>query len=308
MTDIPKPIIVLGTGRCGSTVFHHLLTGHPQVMWLSNFCERFPDKPAWNRRAVSAMGNPLVRRLLGDRILPSEAYEFWDKYTYGFSTPCRDLMREDVTPRMKEQVRQAIGRMLTPARNRLLVKIAGWSRIGFLNEIFGDAKFIHIVRDGRSVTNSLLHVNFWPGWRGPQSWGAGLLSAEDQAVWEGYNRSFVALAALQWKIRTRAIDAARQALAPTRYWEVKYEDFCSRPLETLGEVLKFAELPESAAFERHVQATPIKDSNRWRDDLTPTQQAILDDILREDLQRHGYEVAPSRQARDSLATSSPQPR
>ena len=29
-------------------------------------------------------------------------------------------------------------------------------------------------------------------------------------------------------------------------------------------------------------------SQRWRDDLTPGQQAILDDLLREDLRRYGY--------------------
>lgn len=289
MTQISKPIVILGTGRCGSTVFHRLLARHPQVMWLSGFCERYPAKPALNRWAVTAMGNPLLRRVLGGRIQPGERYRFWDRYAYGFSTPCRDLVREDVTARIKKQVRAAVEPMLTPRRNRLLVKIAGWSRIGFLNEIFEDAKFIHIVRDGRAVTNSLLHVSFWPGWRGPQSWGAGLLSPEDQAVWERYNHSFIALAALQWKIRTRAIEAARQELDPKRYSEVRYETFCEHPLETFREVLEFAELPRSAAFEDHIKAAPIKDSNRWRDDLTTAQQAILNELLREDLLRHGYD-------------------
>jgi hypothetical protein len=290
MTPISKPIIILGTGRCGSTVFHHLLSSHPQVMWLSNFCQRYPEKPTWNRRAVTAMGNPLLRRIFGDRILPGEVYRFWDRYTYGFSKPCRDLVREDVTPRMRKQVRAAVAQMFTPTRQRLLVKIAGWSRIGFLNAIFEDAKFIHIVRDGRAVTGSLLHVDFWPGWRGPQSWGAGLLSAEDQAVWENHDRSFLALAALQWKIRMRAIEAARQALDPERYCEVRYEAFCEQPLETCRRVLEFAELPPSAEFERRVKTTSIRNSNRWRDDLTVEQQAMLDDVLRDDLLRYGYSV------------------
>lgn len=290
MTQIPKPIIVLGTGRCGSTVFHHVLSAHPGVMWLSNLCQRYPTKPAWNRRAVTAMGSPLVRRILGWRILPSEAYRFWDRYTYGFGSACRDLVQADVTPRMKKQVRAAIAPMLTSERSRLLVKIAGWSRIGFLDEIFPDAKFVHIVRDGRAVTSSLLHVDFWRGWQGPQNWNAGMLSPEDQAVWEGHDRSFVALSALQWKIRTRAIEAARCQIDPARFREIKYETFCERPLETCREVLEFAELAPSAAFDQHVQAAEIKDSNRWRDDLTDAQQAIVEDLLRDDLRRHGYDV------------------
>jgi omega-hydroxy-beta-dihydromenaquinone-9 sulfotransferase len=286
---ITKPIIIVGTGRCGSTVFHRLLATHPQLMWLSGFSLKYPTKPTWNKWAVEAMGNPLLRRLFGERIRPGECYRFWDTYAYGFSEPCRDLVRTDVTTRVKKRVRGAIQPMLTPARNRFLAKITGWPRIGFLNEIFEDAKFIHIIRDGRAVANSLLHVSFWRGWYGPQGWRAGLLSAEDQATWESYDRSFVALAGLEWRIQMRAIDAAREKLDPKLFYEVKYEDFCRQPLETYRQVLEFAELPESAELERQVKAASIEStSNRWRDDLTPGQQAILDDLLREDLRRYGY--------------------
>jgi hypothetical protein len=289
MIKITKPVIIVGTGRCGSTVFHRLLATHPQLMWLSGLSVRYPTKPAWNRWAVTAMDNPLLRRLFGERIRPSEGYPFWDAYAYGFSEPCRDLLRTDVTARVKKQVRAALEPMLTPRRNRLLVKITGWPRIGFLNEIFEDARFIHIVRDGRAVASSLLHVQFWRGWYGPQGWRAGLLSPEDQATWESYDRSFTALAGLEWRIQMRAMEAARRVLDPKLFFEVKYEEFCQEPLETYRRVLEFAELPGSAELERQVEAASIKStSNRWRDDLTTGQQAILDDLLREDLLQYGY--------------------
>lgn len=292
MNTITKPIIIVGTGRCGSTLFHRLLARHPQVMWLSGFCDRYPTRPEWNRRAVTAMRNPFLHRMLGAKIQPGECYRFWDKHAYGFSEPCRDLVRTDVTARVKQQVRAAMGSMLTPTCSRLLVKITGWPRIGFLDEIFQDAKFIHIVRDGRAVASSLLHVNFWRGWYGPQGWRAGLLSPEDQATWEGYGRSFTALAGLEWRIQMRAIEAARQELDPQRFSEVKYETICQKPLETCRRILDFAELPSSAEFEREVSAASIRDmSNRWRDDLTAGQQDLLDDLLREDLPRYGYHTA-----------------
>jgi sulfotransferase family protein len=292
MTRITKPIIIVGTGRCGSTVFHRLLAKHPEVMWLSAICDRFPTRPAWNRRVVTAMRNPLFRWLLGGKIQPSECYRFWDRHAYGFSEPCRDLVDTDVTTRVKRQVLGAMESLLTPTCSRLLLKITGWPRIGFLNEIFEDARFIHILRDGRAVASSLIHVDFWRGWYGPQGWRAGLLSPEDQAIWEEYDRSFTALAGLEWRIQMRALEAARQAVDPERFCEVKYEEFCQQPLETCRRVLEFAELPRSAEFEREVRATSIKDmSNRWRDDLTEAQQVLLDDLLREDLPRHGYLVA-----------------
>lgn len=291
MTKLTKPIIIVGTGRCGSTMFHRLLAAHPGVMWLSGLCDRYPTRPAWNRRVVEAMGNPLVRRFLGNRIQPGECYRFWDKHAYGFSEPCRDLLATDVSVRVKKQVRGATQAMLTPARNRLLIKITGWPRIGYLNEIFEDARFVHIVRDGRAVASSLLHVNFWRGWHGPQSWRAGLLSPDDRATWERYHRSFAALAGLEWRIQMRAIEAARQTLDPKRFFEVRYESFCDQPLETSRQVLEFAELPGSMEFERHIKAASIKNmSSRWRNDLTAGQQALLDDLLGEDLRRYGYDA------------------
>lgn len=289
MPKIIKPIIIVGTGRCGSTLFHRLFATHPQMMWLSPICYKYPDRPEWNRMAVTAMDQPLLRRLFGGKIRPGENYRFWDKYAYGFSEPCRDLVRSDVSARVKKQVRAAFEPMLTDKRNRLLLKITGWSRIGFLNEIFEDARFVHMLRDGRAVASSLLHVSFWRGWYGPQGWRAGLLSPEDQATWESYDRSFTVLAGIEWRIQMRAMEAARQKLDPSRFLEVKYETFCEHPVENFRRVLEFAEVPWSDAFEREIRSASIKStSNRWRDDLAPAQQTILDDLLHEDLRRYGY--------------------
>ncbi|MBA3444885.1 MAG: sulfotransferase [Gemmatimonadales bacterium] len=294
---VTKPIFIVGTGRCGSTAFHNLLARHPDTMWLSGFAEKFPDKPAWNRRAVTAVGNPLVRGMLGNRIKPGENYGFWYRHAYGFAEPGRDMVRADVTPRVRKQVRRVIEAMLTPRHSRMLVKLTGWSRIGFLNEIFDDAKFIHIVRDGRAVASSLLHISSWQwrGWYGPYSWRYGPLSPEDQAAWEASDRSFAVLAGLQWRIHTRSLEAARQMIDARRFLEVRYETLCEQPLETCRRAAEFAELPQSASFEQHVRSAPIKDMTaRWRTDLSAEQQGVLTTLLRDDLLRYGYEVSPPR--------------
>lgn len=292
--EVPQPIFIVGTGRCGSTVFHRVLGRHPQLMWLSGFAEEFPHRPAWNRWAVTAMGNPALRAIFGKRIKPGENYGFWYKHAYGFAEPGRDLLDSDVTPRVRRQVRTVLSRMLTSRRNRMLVKLTGWSRIGFLNEIFPDAKFIHIVRDGRAVASSLLHINEWQwrGWYGPYSWRYGPLSPEDQAAWERSGRSFVALAGIQWTIHTRAIESARRHVDPARFLEVRYESFCGDPLDTCRRVMDFAELAPSPAFERQVTATAVKDSDRWRRDLSSAQLAMLSDLLKNDLMRYGYDPSP----------------
>jgi len=296
MTKIIKPVIVVGTGRCGSTLFHSLLANHERLMWLSGFALVLPNRPGLNRWVVSAMDDRLLRRLLGGKIRPLESYQFWDRYSYGFSQARRDLVRSDVTPRVKRQLHEAFGALLTRRRHRLLIKITGWPRMGYLNEVFEDARFIHIMRDGRAVANSLLHVDYWRGWYGPQGWLAGLLSPEDQALWESYDRSFTALAGIEWRIQMRAIEAARKQVDPRLFMEIKYEAFCEQPMETFRRVLEFAELPESPALDRAVKNAKIKStSSRWRDDLAPAQQRILDDLLRDDLRRCGYDDnTPSR--------------
>ena len=290
MTKVIKPIIIVGTGRCGSTLFHTLLAKHEQLMWLNGFAIVFPGRPAINRWAVTAMGNPLLGRLFGRKVYPMESYQFWDQYAYGFAEPRRDLLRSDVSARVKRQLHHAFGALLTRRRHRMLIKITGWSRIGYLAEVFEDARFIHIMRDGRSVASSMLHIDFWNGWHGPQTWRAGQLSPEDQALWERYDRSFAALAGIEWRIQMRAMDAARRQLDPGRFMEIRYEAFCREPMETIHRVLEFAELPPSRAVDRAVKAARIRSTkDRWREDLAPEQQAILDEVLREDLRRYGYD-------------------
>ena len=100
----------------------------------------------------------------------------------------------------------------------------------------------------------------------------------------------------------RAIDAARQALDPKLFLEVKYEDFCEQPLEHFRRVLDFAELPPSKELEDEVRSASIRStSNRWRKDLTVGQQAILDNLLREDLLRYGYGDAKPQEVRQAVA-------
>jgi hypothetical protein len=115
------------------------------------------------------------------------------------------------------------------------------------------------------------------------------LSAEDQAAWDRYNRSFVALAGLEWRIQTRAMQLARRAVDPARFLEIRYEDFCDQPQECVHKVLEFAEMPSSDEVNRQLVTTPIlRATDAWRNRLTAEQQRILEEILDDDLGRYGY--------------------
>lgn len=283
------PIIIVGTGRCGSTLFQELLAEHPRVAWLSQAARNDPAHPEANRRALERRAHPLLGRIYRGRVTPGEHYAFWEHYCPGFSRTFRDLLAEDVTERNKRQLREAFGRITWPERPRLLIKITGWPKIGFLREVFPDARFIHVVRDGRAVVNSHLNVDFWRGWQGPEQWRWGPLPPEYRDEWEASGRSFVLLACIQWKILMDAFASARERVPAGQYLEFKYEDLCARPVDLFRQGVEFAGLNWTPGFQRTIEQANIRSQNvKWQQDLTPDQQRLVEESLARHLGAWGY--------------------
>jgi hypothetical protein len=70
---------------------------------------------------------------------------------------------------------------------------------------------------------------------------------------------------------------------------VRYEDFIDEPVATFRNVAEFCELDWSASFETSIRRKRLRTANeKWRDHLTLEQQAQLEDVLAESLQRYGY--------------------
>lgn len=286
---IEKPIFVIGAGRSGSSLFHQMFTEHPQVAWMSTLCDHRPDRLSGHRALMRGIDLPLVGGLLKRRYESAECYDFWDHHFHGFSRPCRDLRADDATPRVIAALRRASEGLVTPRRPRLLAKITGWPRVGFLHAVFPDARFIHVYRDGRAVANSLLQVDFWLGWRGPGHWRWGELDADLESVWRVHDRSFVALAGIQWRILMRAAAAAKKVVPENQFMKVRYEHFAEHPLETFREILDFCDLEKSRTFETALSRYEVESANyKWRQDLDAAQQAILTAALGEELRQWGY--------------------
>lgn len=286
---VEAPIFIVGTGRCGSTALHRALANHAETAWLSRVCDARPHDPRANRWALRLLDLPLPGGYLRKLIYPVEAYRFWDHHCPGFGEPCRDLCKEDVTPRSRRVVRHIMAQMLTPRRTRLLAKITGWPRIGFLREIFPDSRFIHLYRDGRAVANSCLAVSWWSGWRGPGGWQWGELSSEHRETWERHDRSFVALAAIQWEILMSAQREAQYRIAPSSLLEVRYEEMCRDPVGTFRLVADFCELAWSPRYEAAIQELSFENANyKWQEQLSTEQQRILNECLCPTLREYGY--------------------
>jgi hypothetical protein len=284
-----SPVFIVGAGRSGSTIFHQMFCDHPQVAWMSTLCDKYPADPAWNRALMRSIDAPVIGPLLKRKFHPSECYTFWNRLYRGFARPYRDLVAADVAESVKNAVPRALAALTTGKRHRLLVKNTGWPRVGFLGEIFPGAKFIHMYRDGRAVANSLMQVDFWWGWRGPWDWRRGPLSPFLQQEWERHDRSFVALAAIEWKIMMEAMEAAKTSVAAGNLCELRYEEFAADPVAAFRRVVSFCGLDWSDSFERALRNYSISTANgKWKKDLTTAQQVILQDVLGDTLARYGY--------------------
>jgi hypothetical protein len=285
-----NPIIVVGAGRTGTTVFHRMLAEHPHLAWLpGRLCATFPERLELSRLVMTGLDYPVVGKFLRRSVKPGESYPFWEHHCRGFSAPYRDLVAADVTDRAKRHLPSTMARILTEKRSRLLLKITGWPRIGFLSEIFEDAVFIHVVRDGRAVANSMLNVYFWRGWEGPQDWGWGRLSPAQEKEWNEYNQSFVVLAAIQWKILMDAMEKAKDAISSERFLEIRYEDLCSDPIGQFQKVTRFCGLRWTDGFETQLgNYQPKNNNHKFKHDLNAAQQRDLEVVLRDYLVRYGY--------------------
>jgi LPS sulfotransferase NodH len=288
--DIVAPIILCGTGRCGSTLLHQLLSYHPDLTWLTPLTHVFPRQPWLTRWEMHALdlggqrGGAFLRQFVWRRFVrPSEAYPFWNAYCENFGPTQRDLVAADLDESCAT-VRRALARMLTTRRSRLLLKITGWPRAGFLRALFADAKFVHIRRDGRAVANSWLNVD-WAGLDGAPDWRWGPLDRDQTARYESEGRSPVALAGIAWEI---LMNAHVSALGGTAL-ELTYEDLCADPIGTVAQITDFAGLRWTTEFERDVRSTEVRNTNdAWRRSLDEDSQRILENVLAPALARHGY--------------------
>jgi hypothetical protein len=286
---------VLGTGRCGSTLVHEVIARHPDVAFVSNVEDRIAIGPAslgrWNHAVYDRVPARFTQkgRL---RFAPSEGYRILERQVSPMLVaPSRDLRAADVTPWLDARLRRFFGsRLEAQGAPLFLHKFTGWPRAGFLQRVFPDARFIHIVRDGRAVANSFLQMPWWRGYEGPEAWGWGPLPPDAAKIWEDSDRSFAVLAGLQWKVLIDAAEVARAELPVDRWLEIRYEDFVAAPRERMAEMLDFLGLSWTAAFERGFASHTFSAgrTDAYRRDLGIHDVAMLDAAIADDLRRLAY--------------------
>jgi Sulfotransferase family len=292
-----RTAFIVGPARSGTSLLYKTMCLHPDVAYISNWVARF----GWSPLAA-------LDRL--PRVFPAHARRFWfgedsNAYRYGRS---RSLIeRLFPTPVEGEPVylRAGVARPGGPIPSRqnpvvslpvafdAIRKIAGGScivskriannlRIPLLAEVFPDARFVVLVRDGRAVAASLSKVDWWEDsyvwWYGgtPRRW-----RAEGRDPWE--------ICARNWVEELASISEGLRSVPTDQVLRLRYEDLVIDPVATLLRVADFLGIPRDRRWRDGLAELAFPDrSDRWRDGLDPSVVQLVTTIQETQLDELGY--------------------
>ena len=237
-----------------------------------------------------------MRKLLPQSVEP---WAFWDNYLSNFQwkrrgqTPPRRRTENDITFKEVSNLRKII-QLVCKYQNkgRFLSKYTDFPRIKYLIQVFPDAQFIHLLRDGRAVSYSYynkIKSRQFKTWEEREWWIRGWPKLWCKS-WEEKHNSPLGLAAYQWKFFVKEIWEDSKYLASNQYLEIRYEGLVNSPEVTIRKVLKFCSLEFTPRIKWYINHTIITNMNyKWKKYLDKKQQKELETIIVEDQFRKLFE-------------------
>jgi len=251
-----RMIFNVGARRSGTFWLQRIVTAHPDVAAVPTESHLFSHgiAPLFERFHQGARSSPQFAAIhVGHDVLLDATREFCDRVLGELTEPGKHFLAE---------------------RTPLHVY-----HLDLIGQIYPDASFVHIIRDGRDVARSLRR----------QPWGPPT-SAEAAEEW----RSSVA--------------AAREARQPERLLEVRYEELLARPEESFRALYEWlgleltpeimaAALVEAKSVANLTASDPRVAATKWRSGASSEEIEEIERVARPLLTELGYEAPRPRSAR-----------
>lgn len=223
------PVFVIGSGRSGTTLLYNLLALHSQFTWISNLADRA-------RLPELAILNPVYRRfpVVRGRVLPSEGYRLWNKAWPGHRHPASGVLTaENVSEEDARGAEMLLRRLGAGSKGPAFLNknTRNTRRVLFLDELFPDARFVHVIRHPGDACSSVLEVAWWPHLK---LW---IRDGETPAALAESPADEARLAAELWVANVTAAHEALGQLSPNRVREVRYEELVAGPEKILSQLL-----------------------------------------------------------------------
>lgn len=203
---------IIGTGRCGTTYLAQILNAHskicvpPEMQCIFEYDTN--GSRFYENIALDTIRDAQVAADLLERCCPHDLARFFNyrEYCEGLTYPLRSM----------QDFFAGYYYAIAKSHNKeILVEQTPWygQRLDIMTRVFPDAKFVHVVRDGRDVALSFARTPWW------------------------FKRAELNLARWANEIKKIAADAAA-LLFPENYLVVKYENLVA---DTAGEVSRICD-------------------------------------------------------------------
>jgi len=193
-------------------------------------------------------------------------------------------------------------------------------RVGFIDRVVPEAKFIHIIRDGRDVVasaqkrwsapldipyifkkarfvplsdlphySSKYFINRLDRMRSAEgrlsSWGPRYVGLENDLS----QYSLPEVCAIQWKMCVEKASQELSLLKTSRVHQLCYEAFVSNPKEELLKILNFLDLSvEQPIIDDLVRGVSDRSVGKWKQELDPSIASKVDTLIHDTLLNKGY--------------------
>jgi len=260
-----QPVFIVGCGRSGTTILGDTLSIHPSVTYLYEYkhlwANAYPIIDVWSKRA----------RERGGRI---------------------DLTESTCTP---EQNRRLTANFycetVATGKSQLVDKLPiNNFRLPFINAIFPDGLFVHLLRNGLEVARSIEWKAQEGSWYGHEDYKWEAL--QDYARRSENYRDLPALCdtarrrgLLEWRMSVETAVEFLETLPAERHIAVTYEELLDRPVEIIRRIEEFASLAPSKAVHGFAEANLQRRSPRIDvTHLSDTEERLAGELMR----RLGY--------------------
>ena len=198
-----------------------------ELAWFSNYSDRFN-----NLRFIPYLHRildlPFLRKILKKNNMAFKSWRFNIAPTEAqriYHNVCRFAFKRKLNENDYEEKQTILFKTIIEwhlkkcHKNRFVSKqTANNQRLFLLNEIFPDAYYINIIRDGRAVANSLFNVKWWDE---TYLWWNGKMVKELAKT----DNDRLIIACRHWKAEVEEIKKFHKFIKRDRIISVNYEDF-----------------------------------------------------------------------------------
>ncbi len=299
---LEKPIIIIGSGRSGTTIISEIIFQHEDLAWHSNYQEIFVFTPLINllrqifdnrfyRRKkfykyVGVSKNTRQKNQSKRNLFffnPIESYNFWEHITgkrINFSRSF--LLNEKATPHEIKRIRSFLSKQVKyQGKKRLIMKFTGPARLEYLTSIFPDALIVNVIREPVATVRSWLEVGFWQRMGINKLWWLGAYTPEEISYAQTIKNNPALITAFQYRklMQTTQYEIKKLGL---NVYECRYEDFIKDAKTFIYKMMEFMQLPQSKNIDAYLKNMIIYNSNERGSESAKsamaeeTKQKILD--------------------------------